>query len=534
MFRLERIKFIGHPQLGDIDVPLLELSELNNASKPYTSVIIGPNGTGKSYILREIAEIFRQFEEYKATGTSVVRIAYSFILRYHVDGSSFEIATYRLIAVNKTNVTRNHRFFKDRPFNFDYFEDDIPFEKNKTPFDIDLKDLKLPSKVLAVSLIYNDRFTFKDSQPDEFYQYLGLRSGSGSTSTRAAQRKTIGNLFSASITNDSFVNNLKQLLNFLDFEETFKVQYTTRYNSLFFSNSLTVSNFIKFYERWWEEDFKFSARKENNPPWSKSYYDNNFKGKETEIRKIIDYLEGIINSDEKLKKKPNSSTKAFIVDFLNVNTSSEEIRSIQHLERLDILGLDGIKIKKAGNEFTTTEISSGESSLLLSIVNIFSRIDNNSLILIDEPEISLHPNWQMQYISFLKKAFSNLSNCHFVLTTHSHFLVSDLEGQSSSITALKRKGNKEKTIKARLLEGENTFGWSAEEVLYKVFNVRSTRNSYLEYDLVKLTAMINNGSNDYETLVAILKKLESVQLSEEDPLKIIIEKTQKYISEKDA
>src|SRR5690606_16931407 len=109
-----------------------------------------------------------------------------------------------------------------------------------------------------------------------------------------------------------------------------------------------------------------------------------------------------------------------------------------HLESLDTLGLEGIKIKKANKEFSTGEISSGESSLLLSIVNIFSRIDRNSLILIDEPEISLHPNWQMKYMSFLKRAFSNFANCHFIITTHSHFIVSDLEGASSSITALSR------------------------------------------------------------------------------------------------
>src|SRR5690606_31118696 len=116
------------------------------------------------------------------------------------------------------------------------------------------------------------------------------------------------------------------------------------------------------------------------------------------------------------------------------------------------------------------DTSSGEYHLLISLLGIFARIKPNSLILIDEPETSLHPNWQMRYIDELKKIFKKYSDCHFILASHSHFIVSDLENSSSSVLALTK--NAEENVSANLLDAQ-TYGWSAEEVLYLVFNLKT-------------------------------------------------------------
>ena len=65
--------------------------------------------------------------------------------------------------------------------------------------------------------------------------------------------------------------------------------------------------------------------------------------------------------------------------------------------------------------------------------NIFNNISRNSIVLIDEPEISLHPNWQIKYISFLKKVFAEYNSCHFIIASHSHYMVSDLNPENSSL-----------------------------------------------------------------------------------------------------
>lgn len=58
-------------------------------------------------------------------------------------------------------------------------------------------------------------------------------------------------------------------------------------------------------------------------------------------------------------------------------------------------------------------------------------IANNLIILIDEGEMTLHPEWQKKYINylieFLEKNFSQ--NIHLILTTHSPFILSDIPKQ---------------------------------------------------------------------------------------------------------
>jgi predicted ATP-binding protein involved in virulence len=55
--------------------------------------------------------------------------------------------------------------------------------------------------------------------------------------------------------------------------------------------------------------------------------------------------------------------------------------------------------------------------------------DNNILLLLDEVEVYLHPNWQRQFlkllINFLSSKYEN-KKFHIILATHSPFLLSDI------------------------------------------------------------------------------------------------------------
>jgi ABC-type uncharacterized transport system fused permease/ATPase subunit len=90
MFRLLSVKINSHPQLGDVDINFLELEHLKNNEKPFTSVIIGPNGTGKSFILRAIAEIFRSLASAKADEKKA-HLSYDYHIRYTLNKSIYEI-----------------------------------------------------------------------------------------------------------------------------------------------------------------------------------------------------------------------------------------------------------------------------------------------------------------------------------------------------------------------------------------------------------------------------------------------------------
>lgn len=143
----------------------------------------------------------------------------------------------------------------------------------------------------------------------------------------------------------------------------------------------------------------------------------------------------------------------------------------------------------------------------------------NALILLDEPEISQHPNWQMSIIDFLNNGLKE-SPCHLLIATHSHFLVSDLPRKQSTVTYLNK--THEGLVSERIKE--DTYGWSAEEVLLKVFKVPTTRNIYLAKIVGEMLDKIAKGEIEYQEVADKVEFLEEVlpNMSDVDPMKKII------------
>ena len=153
-------------------------------------------------------------------------------------------------------------------------------------------------------------------------------------------------------------------------------------------------------------------------------------------------------------------------------------------------------------------------------------IKKDSLLLIDEPEISLHPNWQMKFISFFKEIFSHPEyiNCHVIIASHSHFIVSDMEMESSKLIGLSKTNNLEVVSFEKQLD---TFGWSAEEVLLKIFNVTTSRNYYVAEKLGLLLDFIADENSNKDSIRAKFYELELNKitgLTDEDPLKTVFDK----------
>jgi len=529
MFRLEFLILKNHPQLGDIDLNLSDVQELKNIDKPYTSVVIGANGTGKSFILRTVSEIFRQFKAYSISDKKEFSLPYDIHLRYSFYHNTYEIVTRKMKIFDRKGQRREYLFFKNRPIDKEFVGKDL-FEK-QTGFEVLHQELEYPERLIVNSIIPTDRFVYQNSNPNDFYQYLGARSTSSTTSTKSAVRKTIKHIFNATNTNKEFKQNLKELLTFLEFDESFKVEYNTKINNLFFSKSLELKDFKMYFEEWWKEDFKYTSRKKENPLWSVPYYTQHFKENPALAEDLVIFLNQLPKNEKVFHHKKNSSSKIITLDLFDSDLTEKDLIMISHIESLDIINLQGMRIQKRNSSLSTNEISSGEYHLLNSLIGMFANITKDSLILIDEPEISLHPNWQMRYITFLKKVFANFSSCHFILSTHSHFLVSDLEGKSSSVTALVRDLETNK-LSAKLLKA-NTFGWSAEEVLYSVFNVRSVRNYFLEQDLTNLLGLIGQNSKDKKEIKRLIDRIEQMPVSENDPLKEIIVEANNYLNSND-
>ena len=80
-------------------------------------------------------------------------------------------------------------------------------------------------------------------------------------------------------------------------------------------------------------------------------------------------------------------------------------------------------------EFDISGLSSGEKQIVYRVGYLLRNLGTLSggVILIDEPELSLHPVWQMKFIAFLRELFinegTNRLDIQFVIATHSPYLL---------------------------------------------------------------------------------------------------------------
>ncbi|MFC9709277.1 AAA family ATPase [Paenibacillus sp. NPDC056933] len=83
-------------------------------------------------------------------------------------------------------------------------------------------------------------------------------------------------------------------------------------------------------------------------------------------------------------------------------------------------------IKKEGDfqEIPIEKLSSGEKNELILFYKLIFKTDSNSLILIDEPEISLHISWQNKFISDLYE-IHKLNKLDILIATHSPDIISN-------------------------------------------------------------------------------------------------------------
>jgi predicted ATP-binding protein involved in virulence len=71
-----------------------------------------------------------------------------------------------------------------------------------------------------------------------------------------------------------------------------------------------------------------------------------------------------------------------------------------------------------------TDLSSGEQHELILLYELLFKAKSNSLVLIDEPELSLHVGWQVQFLKDLQE-ITKLADLDILMATHSPDLIQD-------------------------------------------------------------------------------------------------------------
>lgn len=93
-------------------------------------------------------------------------------------------------------------------------------------------------------------------------------------------------------------------------------------------------------------------------------------------------------------------------------------------KQLNINKEKGFVFNRNDSSLSPDNLSSGEQHELIMLYELLFKAKPNSLILIDEPELSLHVEWQVQFLRDLQK-ITQVSKLDVLLATHSPDLIHD-------------------------------------------------------------------------------------------------------------
>ncbi|HGW8585371.1 ATP-binding protein [Pseudomonas aeruginosa] len=218
-----------------------------------------------------------------------------------------------------------------------------------------------------------------------------------------------------------------------------------------------------------------------------------------------------------LERQSNSNIE---IDLQNPHWLPRQtnIELIVHLLKEELLLISDITLiqKKTKKKLRLSQASSGQQCMLTMILGIAGSIQDNSLICIDEPEISLHPRWQSDIVKQIQYAFSDHRGCHFIIATHSPQIVSGLISPNGHVL----------NIEDRTLYRTSEYAKrSADFQLAEIFGTPGFNNEYLiRTALTILTKITRSEVFSYDDNQKLEQLIHSKrEISENDPVYHLIE-----------
>ena len=169
-----------------------------------------------------------------------------------------------------------------------------------------------------------------------------------------------------------------------------------------------------------------------------------------------------------------------------------------------------LTITKNNQDFKIEQLSDGEKMLLMLVTDLARRLaianpnsqnalSGKGIVLIDEIDLHLHPQWQRSVIPSLTQTFPN---CQFIVTTHSPQVLSEVKRENVFIIE-----------NYQIVENTpHTYGKDSNSILYELMDVKE-RPETVQNKINNCLKLINDGQ--IETAKSALNEL-SILLGEND------------------
>lgn len=430
--------------------------------KSWTTLVIGRNGSGKSQLLSSIAKAFDSLDGNRPIGKQKIAIKY----RLGENTCSFNL----------------------------HGADPIATINNKS---VELQDLPRPSSVIAATASAFDKFHLPrrnrrlgPQSSSSNYKYLGLKDEVGRISERAGVFRALEQIFDTSYEEQLHRQRVSDVFTYLGYTPKVQIEYqwTYRWRRLLKNYQNRTTDAVNAYL----EGESTMGNRVLRPPIPQYFFED---PKAAQV--LASSIDSIKNCDDERKVR-------LVADYENSSSEEEnKFRMAKQLTRAGIIRMMDVNLWRQDSDraISISEASSGELSMIVTLLGIASSIEDGSLILIDEPEISLHPQWQSEYLGRLEKAFSVFHGCHFIIATHSPTLVAGVNSEETNNVDLEA---------APATTNKTLSGHSVDEVLLSTFGVVTKNNLYLRDLLVTALRAAEDGelaSPIYDRRMALLQEV---------------------------
>lgn len=282
-------------------------------------------------------------------------------------------------------------------------------------------------------------------------------------------------------------------------------------------NSLENKSFIKFdrYDEGKEKiisetlnyestlkEYKVGSKMIEQESQIKEYFQNNIIYLKTDTHHHIKPIEDIIVKylKQTVWEENNNPTTAYkeIAEFINEIFAEFDLNIM-----FDSLSKDEKVIfkNKNGDKFPLDKISTGEKTLLSKAFYLYIQNIKDKVVLIDEPELSLHPSWQNKILKLYEK-FTKDYNCQIIIATHSPHVIASARNEYIKVLQIDKDTNQ-----VMVINDLKAHGRDINSVLFDVMGEVLYRPDEFRKKIDRLYYAIEEEKN-YELSMELLRELE--------------------------
>jgi predicted ATPase len=251
------------------------------------------------------------------------------------------------------------------------------------------------SKVHRLNYYYNLDYDSKDSREEEVYQYLTNEFNKQISSIYLEQESKVEIIDIEGSTelniDEHFINKGK----IVNLTRNIDLYYN---DAIFIESPLAIDNSLESHISLFESEEKIT------------------RGRKTHLKKVL---------SNQLPKNINLSKEHFDI----IEKITKKILQIINGEVI-VDSVEGTTYRKNGEDIDIDNVAIGIKSFgVIQLLIKKNRLNSRTLLIIDEPEVHLHPNWQIKYAEILV-LLSKYLDIPMLLTSHSPYFIEALEAFS--------------------------------------------------------------------------------------------------------